>query len=115
MTVKIWVYHSGSGGDGMVRLKLRPGAEPLRTWHGGPDDEGWSSRGERWWVEDGMIRNEVMTDGRDCDGRLSTFHEYVCPVERRHAVYNEYSGYLMPDWKRGDSSQRDYSAEAMGY
>lgn len=116
MSVKIWVYHIGSGGgDGMVRLKLRPGAAPLHVWSGGPDDEGWSSRGERWWVEDGVIHNDVATDGRDCDGRMSTHEEYHCPVELRHASFNEYTGYLMPAWERGKSGQRDYSAEAMGY
>lgn len=114
MSTKIWVWYAGSGGgDGYVRLKLRAG-EVLHTFAGGPDDEGWWRRGERWWIEDGAIHNEVMTDGQDCDGRISTHEHCVCPVEDRFARAN-CEGWLMPAWEIVGAGQRDYSAEAAGY
>jgi hypothetical protein len=67
-----------------------------------------------WSLDDGVLRNIVATDGVDCDGRMSTYDEYVCPVEDRHSRPNM-EGWLMPAWESADSSQRDYSAEAAGY
>lgn len=113
MSTKIWLYHFGSGGEGYVRLKLRAG-ESLRVRHGGPDEEGWSSRCEGWKIEDGRIVNTVATDGVDCDGRLSTFSRYECDVASRHALVND-DGYLMPAWEVADSGQWDYAAEIAGY
>ena len=114
MSTKIWVWYAGAGGDGYVRLKLRAGERALHTFHGGPDDEGWSTRAERWWVEDGMIHNQVATDGVDCDGRMSTYSRYSCPVEDRHSRPN-IEGWLMPAWETAESGQRDHSAERAGY
>lgn len=62
-----------------------------------------------------MIHNVVVTDGVDCDGRMSSYQHCVCPVEHRHAQYNDYSGYLMPAWQVADAGQRDYAAESLGY
>lgn len=114
MSTKIWVYYFGSGGgDGYVRLKLKAG-QTLHISHGGPDDEGWHRRSEAWSLDDGVIRNQVVNDGVDCDGRLTRYEEYVCPVEDRHSRPN-IEGWLMPAWETAGSRQRDYSAEAMGY
>lgn len=98
--------------DGMVKLTLRPG-QRLSWSTGGPDEEGWHSEGETLEYRDGGIHCVAWTDGRDCDGRMSTERLLFCPLERLKA--REYEGLLLPDWERVSSSQRDYQAEAAGY
>lgn len=95
-----------------IKVTLHPG-EVVSWSTGGPDDEGWHSEGEILEYADGGISRTAWTDGRDCDGRLSTETRLFCPMERLHS--REYEGLLLPDWERIESSQRDYQAEAAGY
>lgn len=107
--VRFWMWHNG----GYVRLTLRDG-QSLSWQTRGPTDEGWHAEGETWRYECGVVLNEMWTDGVDCDGRLSTESEFVCP-------WTDLAAHVTPDkvgtpkWERASAGQRDYSAEAMGY
>lgn len=110
MTVKFWIFYR----EGYVRLKLREGEE-LCHHHGGPTDEGWSSYAERYWLEAGAVFREAVSDGRDCDGRLTQHSVARCPVERLAAHSYEDAPAGLPAWERVSAGQRDEYAEAMGY
>ena len=120
--VRFWVYWA----DGPVKLTLRPG-QSLTAHAARRTDEGWSSETDTWTHDYDRIARESGTDGVDCDGRLSRectceakLHElaqtdpYVSDCASR-AERDAYSGVLFPYWDRVNASQRDYSAEAMGY
>lgn len=111
MTARFWEYTDA----GLVRLALREG-QTLRHWAGGPDDEGWWSEARTWSLADGVVIRETIHDGRDCDGRLTRYHNEVCPVADL-ALEPAYDapGYLVPAWQEAGSSQQDEFAEAMGY
>lgn len=78
-------------------------------------EEGWSSHSEEYSLEkraDGLwVVGKEFHDGRDCDGRLSQYSEYECHV---NDLRKGYKG-IFPKWQQIAGSQRDYSAEAMGY
>ena len=86
-----------------VKLKLRPGAEPLIHRYGGPHEEGFSYTEDRWWVsEEGKCFFSTTTRSRDCDGPMDSW-----------ATFSK-----MPKddaWEKEDRGQRDYFAEAAGY
>lgn len=106
---RFWVWGAG---DAMVKLTIRPG-ESLshrRTWDNG---EGWSSEAETWSHEGDHIERERYASGTDCDGRHSSHYEDVCPLRRLGEI--EHGGVRWPAWSMRRASQRDYSAEAMGY
>lgn len=106
---RFWAYVNGSN----VKLTLSPGRS-LAWYQSYPHDEGWSSVYERWTHEGDRITREIATDGRDCDGRFSTFTAGHCPIDKL-AEIEEISGENYPAWQRDESSQRDYTAESMGY
>lgn len=107
--VRFWIWHN----DGYVRLTLRDG-QSLMWKSRGPTDEGWLEQGEMWRYDDGVVLNESWTDGVDCDGRFSSGGEWMCP-------WTDLATHITPDkvgtplWTRVSYSQRDFSAEAMGY
>ena len=93
-------------GDAIITLKL---GQSLSHYTGGPTDEGWSSHEVTWtYNAPREIAREYYSDGVDCDGRLSSCGENVWDGQE----LNEW-GY--PAWQDVSHSQRDYSAEAMGY
>lgn len=98
---------------GPVTLKLVEGGS-LEHVSGGPTDEGYSYSRRVWLRTRNSILMEVTTDARDCDGRATTCDQYACPLDRLGARYDE-DGHRYPDWVNINGSQRDYSAEAMGY
>ena len=65
---RFWVWING----GYVKITLQPGKslEHHKRW---THDEGWSSETVRWSHEPYGIYRRTWTDGRDCDGRLSTY------------------------------------------
>jgi hypothetical protein len=137
--VRFTVFENGA----YAVLTLRRG-DSLEWATGCPTEEGYSAEGCLWyWPADGeTIFRDSWTDGRDCDGRLSTETSCAVPVSRLHSraiadcpkcgTHIE-RGYLrgicprcgrlpvavewlrLPEWQRIDSSQRDYTAEAAGY
>jgi len=92
------------------RMTLLPNdSKQLHT--SGRTDEGWESRSETFKRCGAKVVRESATDGRDCDGRLST-HDISCLARTRG---HRYEGRSWPTWLDIDRSQRDYAAEADGY
>jgi predicted RNA-binding Zn-ribbon protein involved in translation (DUF1610 family) len=137
--VRFSVFENGSH----AVLTLRRG-NSLEWATGHPTEEGYSAEGCLWYWPSGdsFIYRDSWTDGRDCDGRLSTdtscrvhvndlrARAYAtCPKCGQHIERDTrrgicfYCGRLpvgvewtrVPRWERLDSSQRDYAAEAAGY
>jgi hypothetical protein len=109
MNARFWAYVN----DGQVKITLRPmqTASWSKRW---AHEEGWSAEGETWTHWRDHIERTVWTDGRDCDGRMST--ETVLRCDLAHLMDDERPDREpYPDWQRIESSQRDYQAEAAGY
>lgn len=97
--------------------------------YGGPCDEGWGILEETWSLDEGgeTLRRTWLSDGVDCDGRMTRTESYVCPVSARMsaappnmewaspAERRAVEGTLWPAWKLVSGRQRDYQAEAAGY
>ena len=103
-----------------VKLTLRPG-QTLEHFQGGATDEGWSSEFESWTLSDDgdELRREYVTDGSDCDGRLSHYATAYASTDPDsfHAGHDPYKQRpaLFPYWTEASREQRDYAAEAAGY
>lgn len=117
--VRIWVPHPDPD-KGYFKLTLRP-FKPVSITTGGPTEEGWHWESETyvWRPNDdfgGFVEVEAVSDGVDCDGRLSRYHTCVSPSDRLawRPGYRD-PHVRLPDWQRVAASQRDYAAEAMGY
>ena len=78
-------------------------------------DEGYSAEMETWSNDGFTLSRESGSDGRDCDGRLSSYCETRCPIADLQAGYRDENGIAFPQWELIDESQRDYAAEAAGY
>lgn len=109
MNARFWTYWKGS----WVKLTLRPG-ESVAMSHHSRHEEGWSSTSEEYEHCGDHVRLTIENDGTDCDGRMSSEHVLVCPIDNLRARVG-HDGTLIPEWERESSRQRDYSAEAMGY
>jgi hypothetical protein len=100
--------------DGYVRLTLRPGQQ-LHHYAGGRDEEGWSSEAHIWSHEGDHIRLEWMSDGVDCDGRLSDNTVCVCDLDKLTSRHVLDDAPLVPAWEHIEHEHRDYEAEKAGY
>ena len=86
-----------------------------------PTEEGWSSEYGQWYFDGEYVYREWFTDGRDCDGRLSTYQHQLCEPSKLKAwkdpgnACGQPFGVDFPYWEDIDNSQRDYQAEAAGY
>ncbi len=109
---RFWVYING----GPVRLTLKPG-QSLEWDRWSRTDEGWSYEYECWLFSGDKVYRVSDDDGEDCDGRLS--HSYKTVVDLKDLASGSpdgtVAGVFYPLWSRVKASQRDYSAEAMGY
>lgn len=134
--MRIWHYHGGldahrgpgTHGSGWVKVNVPEDGSELVVYSFQYHEEGFSSEETRYWIGPGSKKlfRSCYTDGSDCDGRMSTTrdswvyidHNYITG-ERLVRKTGQYDEYAPPggriDWQRGESSQRDYSAEAMGY
>jgi hypothetical protein len=98
-----------------VRIKINKG-QTLSHYRGWRHEEGWSSESHTFSFDGEVVTSEYGTDGRDCDGRLSTSGESHCAVaDLQSGYFDESEGIHYPDWQRGKQSQRDEYAEAAGY
>lgn len=110
-----------------VKITLEKG-QTLIHRKSGYTDEGWFSEETRWsFDEDGTgLSRRIETDGRDCDGRVSSYLQQWCPLcdidrglcflKQAEDGENFYSDeFYRPIWQDQFMGQRDYSAEAMGY
>jgi len=97
-------------------VRLAPG-ESVTFDQRGPTDEGWSSATEVYTRTEcgGFVELDFYSDGCDCDGRMSTESHEVCPVSDLEALPGRDDLPARPKWQRVSNSQRDYTAEAMGY
>ena len=102
--------------DGWVRLQLADG-QALSWGRSCPTDEGWRSEWTRLVREGNKIRCEYGTDGRDCDGRLSTYGLLTADIRTDLAEEVAPNGQTVRRvrWHHVSASLRDYSAEAFGY
>ena len=108
--------------DGEVqRITLMPG-ERLRLFAYYDTDEGWRNEAETVSVSrfDCRIWVESKSMSRDCDGRLDCYWSGFCRKNDRQRVGFSRSDEKQdrrryPLWRCEDSSQRDYTAESMGY
>ena len=110
---RFWEYINGS----RVKLTLKDG-QMIRHGYSYPTEEGFHAEYHEWRYWDGVVTLSRETDGRDCDGRLSTHAEFFCAVGDLKAALSSDEGgeiFQVPKWQKGKASQRDYSAEAMGY
>ena len=91
-----------------VTLTLVPGRE-LNWGKSWGTDEGWSSVAHSWLLEGGRILHSLITDGCDCDGRLTNYRMSMARVEDIARPERD------PVWLTCEETQRDYQAEAAGY
>lgn len=135
-TVRFWTRWNG----GWVKVTITGTDVPHTLYRSAPTDEGWHSEEETYTLtvrenEDGthedVIVCEMITDGRDCDGRHSSRTVVECPVSKlkalettpgkyaddweRKTVPHAFQPLMAPAWERVSARQRDYAAEAMGY
>ena len=109
---KWWQWHNG----GWVHLSIHPGDTfTFRTSH--RHDEGYHREEETFEYRFGQISRTVDTDGRDCDGRMSTHTElycYLCDLDKNESARDGETPVRIPSWQRDASHchQRDYAAEA---
>lgn len=107
---RFWVWFHNSP----VKLTLKPG-KTLSYASGGATDEGWHSESEQFWHEGDVIVRERVSDGCDCDGRLTTTSEYICPLSDLAENFVEEDNLAYPEWIRKNSCQYDEFARTMGY
>ena len=110
---RFWIFIN----DAPARLTLKPG-QSLSHYQGGPTDEGWSSTATTWELSDNgeLLRCEHISDGSDCDGRLTRGCEQIASANPEHFTGLYYTPELMrPDWRDADDWQRDHTAEAANY
>lgn len=119
---RFWYYVN----DSWVKITLREG-QALTHNTGGPTDEGYSYSSQTWTHTGAGVMLEWCCEARDCDGRFDRAGDSFCPLDslasRVLERYDDATGEDVPDptcppvpeWKPGDSYQRDYSAEAAGY
>ena len=113
MEARFWINR---GADNEIRIKLRPGM--IAAWEqGGPNDEGYGIEGESYRHDGDHVTRQWWSDGRDCDGRMSSGGDDACRLDRLDAHRYEWEGsqHTAPAWVPEDVYQRDYSAEAAGY
>jgi len=111
MKARFWVWAHNSP----VKITLRPG-ETLRHYEGGRTDEGYHHEVMAWTFDGQTVERNQVIDGVDCDGRLIRHYEDLCPIDAlKGCAFPDHPGIYFPEWIQARASQRDYSAEAMGY
>ncbi|HNS55596.1 MAG TPA: hypothetical protein PKO34_00965 [Smithellaceae bacterium] len=106
--VRFWEYINHS----LVKLTLPP--EQIINWSRfSPTEEGWMRETRTYEHEDGMVTLLIVTEGKDCDGRIKTVWEgYFDPHAEKELPP---TGLPIPVWHEKKQRQRDYTAEALGY
>ena len=121
-TFKFWTLDATA--DSWVKIKIRAG-QTLRHENFYRHSEGWTLEARVWHYDGERLTLEAVYDGTDCDGRLTRGSEMEATALRPYQetrwnpetyLYEPFGPtYLVPDYQELGSSQRDYSAESMGY
>jgi hypothetical protein len=106
--------------DGKWVLVILTDASPVTTFEGGgPTEEGYNHWSTTYTLDGTDVVRESNSSGSDCDGRMDTSRTDVCPVANlessEHEDYETGVSLKLPTWVKQSASQRDHSAEAMGY
>lgn len=102
------------------RITLAPGQQVTFSTHR-TTEEGWGSEAVSLTLENRVLRKEWVTDGCDCDGRLTRDGHSSCLASARakvravRAAGETAPRERYPAWQRLESWQRDEFAEKMGY
>ena len=107
---RFWVMYKGS----MVKLTLIPG-QTVELVEGGPMEEGYCYERTKLEFDVETVCREWVSESRDCDGRLDHYQDSYCPVSELNSRELFGVNLMLPEWRWGSASQRDYSAERMGY
>lgn len=99
--------------ENKLRVITLTEGKPLHTFEGGPTDEGYDHTSTTYLLTEGVVTRSTANESRDCDGRLDSYQEAMCPVEKLASL--EHDGNLFPSWVQNSHEVRDHSAEAMGY
>lgn len=110
MNIRFWHFIH----DSAVKITLHPN-QVLSHMFGGAHEEGWSSEAVTWTHEIDRVHRECISDGSDCDGRLTRGSETVCSISHLFENYFKEDRVSYPVWEPFDAYQRDYAAEAMNY
>ena len=108
-SVRIWIFVN----DGPAQLTLELN-RPVSWRKSERTEEGWHAISETYLYDGEYVRLEALTDGRDCDGRLSRYSEAKCHVVNLQSGY-EADGVRYPKWEAVDQYQHDERAIAAGY
>ena len=108
---RFWTYINGS----WSKLTLSADRPSIHHYQGSPTDEGWSSESHQWRLDDGVVEEHICDDGVDCDGRLTRYSEWACPVEDLQKSPREDGEIMTPAWQEQGGYQRDQYAEMAGY
>lgn len=99
--------------DSWIKVTLSEGE--TKEYHtGGETEEGYSVTDYIFELEGGSVKLLVSNRSQDCDGRMDSYQELICPIDKL-AAWEAHDGTMTPDWEKVDSHQRDYTAEAAGY
>lgn len=109
---RFWAYVNFD----FVKITLRPG-QTLEHLEGGPNDEGFCWEANVWTHTGDRVTNECTRWASDCDGRTESYQDYEASLDELNCGSSPMDdpSIKFPSWSPGISSQRDYSAEAMGY
>jgi hypothetical protein len=80
----------------------------------GATDEGYSVSYTTWCYDGSFVERHEYIDARDCDGRITREYHGICRRDYLD-MGSHFEGIDYPNWQDRGRSQRDYSAEAMGY
>lgn len=120
MNRRIWIWHNND----WARITL-PFEEKVVVYSGGPHCEGYSYTSHAYYNYGNGIKCEVYTNSRDCDGRFESYTVWYAKGKPRRvsaktdntlgAMRKRFRTVRTPRWVKQESSQRDYTAESMGY
>ncbi len=110
-TARIWVFIHGAP----VKISVKKGKR-LEHCYSQRTDEGWCSEAVSWEWDGERLTSEMISDGTDCDGRLTRHWAGFTMLENfRVNPDNDDFQILYPCWTVESKSQRDYTAESMNY
>ena len=116
MSKKVTLWVSPGFGRRTFRIHLKEGQTRVFTGFR-YTDEGTDSFYSSFAFKNGVVIRKEETDGRDCDGRMSTSKALLYyPEDRKyHRPYPDRPRMKFPTWELVRDRQRDYAAEAAGY